>query len=370
MTPLQVLCLDECDQMLEMGFRPALTQILRLLPKTPQGRQSLLFSATVPDAVEEMARNVLGAKAQFIDTVGEDDEQTHTHIEQESLHCSWPNLVPTMMRVLKFHMTKKDFKIIVFFPTARFTQYMATLASAMGLPVLEIHSRKSQSARGKASAAFLKQSNQVLFSSDVSARGMDYPGVTLVLQVGLTEREQYIHRLGRTARAGAGGCGLILLADTETTLLRDLKDVSVTPSGPASRVTGGASVVGNPLRDPYNVSDLPDLVAAIRKCKGDAPKAYSAWLGFYNSNLRRLRWDKAYLVETANALFATLGCPEPPALPRKTVGKMGLRGTPGLREEAKGAGGFGGGGRNGGGRGGGRGGGGRGGRRNNGGGRW
>ena len=247
---IRCLCLDECDQMLEMGFRPELTKIMNMLPAAAStGRQNLLFSATVPKAVSDMAHTVLKSRAQFIDTVGEDDEQTHTHIEQESLEVSWQNLVPTMMRVLKYHMTHPRFKVIVFFPTARFTQYMAAVATTMGLPVLEIHSRKSQSARSKASAMFLKESNKILFSSDVTARGMDYPGVTFVLQVGLTDREQYIHRLGRTARAGAGGLGLLLLADNEVVLLKDLTDVSISPAGDVSKCTGGVAVVGHPKTD-------------------------------------------------------------------------------------------------------------------------
>lgn len=239
--------------MLEMGFRPELTKIVRLLPAPASGRQNLLYSATVPNAVSEMARTVLQSRAKFVDTVGEEDEQTHTHIEQQWVETSWHNLVPTLMRVLYYHATAKGgrFKIIVFFPTARFTGFMATVAAHMGLPVLEIHSRKSQSARTKASAKFLKEDNHILFSSDVSARGMDYPGVTLVLQVGLTDREQYIHRLGRTARAGAGGCGLLLLADNEVNFVRQLKDVSITRAGPKSVVSGGASVIGNPKSDAY-----------------------------------------------------------------------------------------------------------------------
>lgn len=141
-------------------------------------------------------------------------------------------LVPTIAAVLSREMAKPDFKIILFFTTARLTGYMASVFSLIGLRVLEIHSRKSQSVRTKTSDQFRDSTNVILFSrwaasvdvdvdggslvvyhllfffffhsfglfSDVSARGMDYPDVTFVLQVGLTEREQYIHRLGRTVR--------------------------------------------------------------------------------------------------------------------------------------------------------------------------
>ena len=80
----------------------------------------------------------------------------------------------------------------------------------MGLPCVEIHSRKSQPQRDRASAQFRSAKAAILFTSDVTARGLDYPDVTFVVQIGMTTKEQYIHRLGRTARAGKEGGGLIL----------------------------------------------------------------------------------------------------------------------------------------------------------------
>ena len=102
-----------------------------------------------------------------------------------------------------------------------------SVSSETGYSVLEIHSRKAQNARERASEQFRKSGSAVLFSSDVSARGMDYPDVTFVLQVGLTDRSQYIHRLGRTARAGKDGKGGLLLADYEEQHMRrsEVKDM-------------------------------------------------------------------------------------------------------------------------------------------------
>ena len=103
-----------------------------------------------------------------------------------------------------------EHKVICFFPTARATQLAAELFQALGKPVTEIHSRKSQGHRTKAADAFRESKCGVMMSSDVSARGLDYPDVTLVVQVGLpSSKEQYIHRLGRTARAGKTGEGLL-----------------------------------------------------------------------------------------------------------------------------------------------------------------
>jgi ATP-dependent RNA helicase MSS116 len=99
---------------------------------------------------------------------------------------------------------------------------------ATGFPVYDIHSRKSQSARTKTSEQFKNALAGVLFSSDVSARGMDYPDVTFVLQVGAaSSKEQYVHRTGRSARAGKSGIELVLLCDFERFFLRELKGIKV-----------------------------------------------------------------------------------------------------------------------------------------------
>jgi ATP-dependent RNA helicase MSS116 len=92
-----------------------------------------------------------------------------------------------------------------------------------GVKVFEMHSRKSQTVRTRTAAQFRESKCAMMFSSDVSARGVDYPDVTAVVQVGLTDKEQYIHRLGRTARAGGKGEGVLILADFEQSLLRDLR---------------------------------------------------------------------------------------------------------------------------------------------------
>jgi len=105
-----------------------------------------------------------------------------------------------------------NFKIMIFFTTVRFTALMADFCRSARLPVIEMHSKKSQEYRTRNAKTFVNGNKQIMFTSDVSARGVDYPDVTLIVQVGITEREQYIHRLGRTGRAcGVEGRGLLLL---------------------------------------------------------------------------------------------------------------------------------------------------------------
>ena len=114
----------------------------------------------------------------------------------------------------------------IFFATARLTQLYAELFNGIGIKVLEMHSRKSQPQRTRVAEEFREGSRCVMFTSDVSARGMDYPDVTAVVQVGLpSDRAQYVHRLGRTARAGKAGGGHLLLADFESFFLSSLRDL-------------------------------------------------------------------------------------------------------------------------------------------------
>eukprot|EP00602_Paraphysomonas_sp_CaronLab_P013757 CAMPEP_0185040834 /NCGR_PEP_ID=MMETSP1103-20130426/39385_1 /TAXON_ID=36769 /ORGANISM="Paraphysomonas bandaiensis, Strain Caron Lab Isolate" /LENGTH=561 /DNA_ID=CAMNT_0027580293 /DNA_START=212 /DNA_END=1897 /DNA_ORIENTATION=+ len=332
---LHTLVLDEADNLLEMGFKPAIDSILSHLPPKEQ-RQTLLFSATVPPSVRQVAASSLKSDAEFVDTVGEDAAaQTHLHVEQRCLVAGMEDLPAAVLAVLAQQMRGTGtYKIIVFFTTARVTAYMAALFRRMrvsdrtisdGLSkVMEIHSRKSQAQRTKTSALFRDSSRSILFSSDVSARGMDYPDVTFVLQVGLTEREQYVHRLGRTARAGKGGSGVLILHDFEEKhmLQREIKDMPLeVVSGDSVGLDEGARQVA---------------ARAVSECAADsdgrrcAEQAYQAWLGFYNSNLKNLKIDKVKLVEMANKYALSMGLREPPALLAKTVGKMNLKGVPGL----------------------------------------
>jgi hypothetical protein len=114
---------------------------------------------------------------------------------------------------------------------------------------------------------------------------MDYPNVTLVLQLGMpSAREQYIHRLGRTARAGAGGQGLLVLSPFEEFFLRKIKDLPI-----------------QPLTGPLAQRPSAEHIRLVMDASARVPtrirnQAYVAWMGFYNSSLRALGWDKPYLV--------------------------------------------------------------------------
>lgn len=328
MSDLDFLIFDEADQLLDMGFRPDIERVLAILRNNERPgnqRQTLLFSATFTQSIKEIAKMSLKSGYSFIDTVGEETEQTHQHVNQELVMCENKDMIHNIAGVIDREMSRNatNYKIMVFFNTARTTGYFSEFFESIGVPIHEIHSRKSQSARTKTSEAFRKADTAIMFSSDVSARGMDYPDVTFVLQVGLTEREQYIHRLGRTARAGKSGNGMLMLAPYEVnTMTRALNDmplkqtnVDITPSV-SSAVNDGLSKVDR-----------------NRGLKESAEQCYRAHLGFYNGNLKKCGWNKTQLIQEANHFARCLGLSEQPALQKKTIGKMGLKGQPGLRIE-------------------------------------
>ncbi|KAG2611962.1 DEAD-box ATP-dependent RNA helicase 31 isoform X1 [Panicum virgatum] len=311
---VKVLILDEADRLLDMGFRSDIEKIVAALPKQ---RQTLLFSATVPDEVRQVCHIAMKRDLEFVNTVQEGSEETHSQVKQMHLIAPLDKQFSILYGLLTDHISENvDYKVIVFCTTAKVTSLVAELLSELKLNVREIHSRKPQSYRTRISKEFKESKGLILVSSDVSARGVDYPNVTLVVQLGVpTDREQYIHRLGRTGRKGNEGAGVLLLAPWEEYFLRSIKDLPITEAT-------------QPLID-LDTKKKVDKALAHVEVK-DKESAYQAWLGYYNSN-KFIGRDKYQLVSLANEFSRSMGLNNPPAVPKLVLRKMGLNNIPGLR---------------------------------------
>lgn len=248
----RMLILDEADTLLDMGFADDIATVTSHLPDSAN-RQTFLFSATVSKQIEMIARKALKKDHVYIDTVPVDDVGTHLRIPQ--YHTVLPSAEDQIVHILRLiahdqllHARQAaenggvgGGKTIVFLPTTRLTQLFSLILSSMKthLPwgrdtrVIEIHSKKSQEQRTRASDDFRRHKSgySVLVTSDVSARGVDYPGVTRVIQVGVpTSRDIYIHRVGRTGRAGKDGRGDLVLLPWEVGFLSwQLNDIPLKP---------------------------------------------------------------------------------------------------------------------------------------------
>ncbi|MCL7035203.1 hypothetical protein MKW94_001477 [Papaver nudicaule] len=311
---VKVLVLDEADHLLDMGFRRDIERIIAAVPKQ---RQTLLFSATVPEEVRQVCHIALKRDHEYINTVAEGSEETHTQVRQAHLVAPLDKHFTLLYPLLKDHIADDvDYKVLVFCTTAMVTRFVADLLNQLNMNVREIHSRKPQSYRTRVSDEFRKSKGLILVTSDVSARGVDYPDVTLVIQIGLpSDREQYIHRLGRTGRKGKEGQGILLLAPWEEFFLSNLRDLPLTKAP-------------MPLVDPDTKKKVERALSEVEMKNKEA--AYQAWLGFYNSNKTVAR-DKSRLVELANEFSSSMGLDDPPAISKLVIGKMGLKNVPGLR---------------------------------------
>ncbi|KAM4063639.1 DEAD/DEAH box helicase [Hirsutella rhossiliensis] len=317
---LETLVLDEADRLLDMGFMPALRDIVRHLPdRNHVNRQSMLFSATIAPHVNQVAGLVLSLGYKFISTIPAGEVNTHERVPQFLVTVpTFSSLAPAMVGSIREEAARhQDFKAIVFAPTAAQAGLYGHILSMLPSlpPVSTLHSRISQTKRTKVTNDYREAKAAILVATDVVARGMDFPGVTTVFQVGIPSDEQsYIHRLGRTARADAEGRGIFIVCEAEAWFPKwTLKKITLVPHN----------------ADLSSAADVYSVVEAMDE--DDQANIYKAWLGYYKNHLKALKWDKEELVSQGN-VFARdgLGTPDIPPIAKSTVGKMGLRGTKGL----------------------------------------
>ncbi|MBM6578059.1 DEAD/DEAH box helicase, partial [Microvirga sp. SRT01] len=212
---IEILVLDEADQMLDLGFIHALKRIVKMVPRK---RQTLFFSATMPTSIRELASQFLHEPA----TVSV--KPAATTAERVDQHVIFVNQAEKQALLT---LTLQDAAIdraLVFTRTKHGADRVVKLLAGNGIAANAIHGNKSQGQRERALGEFKSGSVRILVATDIAARGIDVSGVSHVVNFELPNvPEQYVHRIGRTARAGASGIAIAFCADDERPYLRDIE---------------------------------------------------------------------------------------------------------------------------------------------------
>ena len=212
---LEILVLDEADQMLDLGFIHALKRIVSLVPAK---RQTLFFSATMPKSIKELADRYLTNPAEVAVTPV---AKTADRVRQRVVMV---NQAEKTALLTMFFQSEKTERTLVFSRTKHGADKIVRMLGAAGIQANAIHGNKSQAQRERAIAEFRSGEVPILIATDIAARGIDIPGVSHVINYDLPEvPEQYVHRIGRTARAGAEGQAVAFCSPDERGLLRDIE---------------------------------------------------------------------------------------------------------------------------------------------------
>ncbi|KAI4255565.1 MAG: hypothetical protein LQ352_002509 [Teloschistes flavicans] len=343
---LSAFVLDEADRLLDQGFAPEIESIQKLLPDRAQtDRQTLFFSATVPREVVQIVRRIAKPNFRSVQTVQEGERPTHEKVSQKvTIIRGYENQAPALVELCMSEIARKGespFKAIIYFNATADVSLMASTLRNLRNPgksvfhqhplhpaqIVEIHARRTQHERTIAAADFRRAQSAIMVSSDVTARGMDFPNVTHVIQVGVpSTRDTYIHRIGRTGRGDKTGQGRLIMTELESkvgsTRLYDLP-ITVDNSLQTAEVdmTKDAQLpeeVAKVLTQTINASRMVDI--------RQKSECYKATLGV-------MSWaPKTYLIECLNNRSKYCwGLETPPSLPPVLVKKMGLSRVPGVQ---------------------------------------
>jgi len=213
---VEVLILDEGDRMLDMGFIKDIRTIINYIPK--KNRQTLLFSATIPPEVNKLAKSILNAPIR-IDISPE--QPTLESLKQSVFLISKNKKQALLEKLLRDKSIKRA---LVFMRTKHGANRLVKNLKKKGIRTDAIHGNKSQTARQNALQSFRTGAIRVLVATDVASRGIDVDEISHVIQFDLpNEPETFLHRIGRTARAGAGGIAYAFCEETQLSKLKEIE---------------------------------------------------------------------------------------------------------------------------------------------------
>jgi ATP-dependent RNA helicase RhlE len=212
---VEFLVLDEADRMLDMGF---INDIRKIVAKLPTRRQTLFFSATMPKDIADLAEHMLRDPARVAVTPV---SSTAERVEQRVIlldHSAKPGMLSDILK------SEPVNRALVFTRTKHGADKVVRSLEKSGIPAEAIHGNKSQNHRERVLASFRNGDIRTLVATDIAARGIDVDGITHVVNFDLPNvPETYVHRIGRTARAGADGIAISLVAGEENAYLRDIE---------------------------------------------------------------------------------------------------------------------------------------------------
>lgn len=230
---------DEADRLLDQGFEETLHNIDDLLmrAKLEYGydksipTRNVLFSATIDGRMDSFARETISPSYRFINCVSEADEEAHENIHQTVVHTQniYELHVAAISDIIRGHEANPDYKAILFVPTVCGLDFLFDILRDISPPTLrrtiyKLNGGMTQSARERTTERFKTCQGGLLVCTDVAARGLDFKNVTDVVQIaGSSQSADYVHKVGRTARAGASGNATIYLSDLEVRYAQVLK---------------------------------------------------------------------------------------------------------------------------------------------------
>lgn len=329
--------LDEADRLLEIGFKQDLEHISTTLNSLSfngdRHIRTLLFSATLDERVQNLANNIMNKeKCLFIDTIDKNEPEAHEKIEQSLVVSkSFADNICAAIDHLKSKMvengnTTTNYKAILFTPTVKFTKLVNSILTRefdgdQSFPIYEFHGQVSQSRRTNLVRQFKNDSNGLLICTDVAARGMDFPNVKEVLQIGVpTELANYIHRIGRTARSGKDGKSIIFLCEKELPFIDQLKKTKNIDIINKTQYESTAETKNN----------LAAILQSHNTTLGSLSESIISLISYYRSCIKEYRFtEKDILPEIAKTYGLLLNEPDK-KLPvtRTVIDRLGLTRNP------------------------------------------